>query len=206
MINDEAKTVISTSEFYRLISTINTDERAILIGADLSGVNLTGANLRLSNLSGVNLSGATIVYEKGEWDGNLYADIHLEGAILRKAKLIGIKPGRTRIYLNGVDLTEAQIINCAFTYTDMEGARLAGLRLDGMDFNNAKLRGADFSNSSLRGCNFSNADLRGANLKNTDLSGANLRNADLTGTNLSETKIDGVDLTHAKLEGAKMPS
>ena len=59
-------------------------------------------------------------------------------------------PDNTCMYLNGVDLTEAQIINCAFTYCEMNGARFVGLRLDGLNFSNAQLRGADFSNASLK--------------------------------------------------------
>lgn len=194
------------------VSIVNADLsftnlfKANLSGADLSGTNLTAARINSANLSGANLSGATIVYEKGEWDIKLYANVHLERAILRKAKIIGIKPGNTCMYLNGIDLTEAQIINCAFTYCDMDGARLVGLRLDGLNFFRAKLRGADLSNASLRGCNLGGTDLRGVNLKGTDLSGANLQYANLTGTDLSETKLDGADLTRATLEGARMPT
>ena len=179
--------------------------KANLSGANLSEANLTATRIGSANLSGANLSGAIIVYEKGAWDSKLYTNVNLQGAILRKAKIIGIRPGNSCMYLNGIDLTEAQIIDCAFTYCDMNGAKLTGLRLDGLDFHSAKLRGADFSFASLRGCNFSGTDLRGANFKNTDLSGVNLSCADLTNTDLSEAKLDGVNFKNARLEGAKMP-
>ncbi len=59
--------------------------RASLITA---GVSMANANLSFTNLSKANLRGA-----------------NLKGANLRKAKIIGIKPNNTCMYLNGVDLS-----------------------------------------------------------------------------------------------------
>lgn len=178
---------------------------AHLSGANLRGANLTGTRLHSANLNGADLSEATIIYEKGSWDGDLYSNVHLEGAILRRATIIGIKPGNTCMYLDGIDLSEAKISDCAFTYCDMNGANLTNLKLDGVDFNSAKLRGANFANSSLRGCNFSSADLRGANFDNSDLSGAILSCSNLTNTDLSKVNLNGVKMHQARLDGTKLP-
>jgi uncharacterized protein YjbI with pentapeptide repeats len=179
--------------------------KAHLSGADLSGANLTGARIASANLNGANLTEAALIYEKGCWDQSLYSNVHLEGATLHRATIIGIKPGNTCMYFDGIDLTEAKIIDCAFTYSDMNGAKLINLRLDGTDFSNAKLRGANFANSSLRGCNFSGANLRGVNFENADLSGASLYSANLTNTDLSKANLNGIDLTKSILDNTKLP-
>lgn len=178
---------------------------AHLSGANLRGANLTGASIRSANLNGADLSETTIIYEKGGWNSKLYVGVHLEGAILRRAKIIGIKPGNYCMYLNGIDLSEAKISDCAFTYCDMNGANLTNLKLDGVNFYTAKLRGANFANSSLRGCNFGSADLRGTNFDNSDLSGADLSWSDLTNTDLSKVNLNGVKMHQARLDGTKLP-
>ncbi|MBW4533106.1 MAG: pentapeptide repeat-containing protein [Pleurocapsa minor HA4230-MV1] len=193
------------------VSLSNTDlsftnlAEAHLSGADLSGANLTGARIASANLNGANLTEVTLSYEKARFDRDLYANVHLEGAILHRATIIGIKPDNTCMNLDGIDLTEARIIDCSFTYCDMNGAKLINLRLDGTDFHDAKLRGANFANSSLRGCNFSRADLRGVNFENADLSGASLFDANLTNTDLSKANLNGVDLSKTILDNTKLP-
>ena len=140
-------------------------------------------------MDGANLTGATIVYETKQKEKRPIG-AYLEGAILRKAKIVGIKNGNTVTLMNGVDLTDAQIFDCDFSYCEMNGARLVNLKLDGMDLKNAK----------LRGCNLASVDFTGACLQGVDFSGSILSSAIFTGTDLSQVKLDGVDLRHAKLE------
>jgi uncharacterized protein YjbI with pentapeptide repeats len=61
----------------------------------------------------------------------------------------------------------------------LDGAKLDGMILTGIDFSRANLRGA-----SLHATNLMNADLRFA-----DLTGANLSEADLIGANLEGVQI-----------------
>ena len=167
---------------------------------------MTGARIASANLNGANLTEVTLSFEKARFDRDLYANVHLEGAILHRATIIGIKPDNTCMNLDGIDLTEAKIIDCAFTYSDMNGAKLTNLRLDGTNFYRAKLKGANFTNSSLRGCNLGDTDLRGVNFENADLSGASLSYANLTNTDLSKANLNGVDLSKAILDSTKLPA
>jgi len=62
----------------------------------------------------------------------------------------------------------------------LPNARLAGYKLDGVNFTNANLRGVDFSNASLRGSIFVGADLSRACLYMADCTGADFSSADMT--------------------------
>ncbi|MBE9194993.1 MULTISPECIES: pentapeptide repeat-containing protein [Synechocystis] len=179
--------------------------RANLSGANLKKANLTGAMICSANMSGTNLSEAIICYEKSRFDKDLYANLKLSHSNLQNATIVGIKPDNTLMYMDGADFRKAKLIDCGFTYMELNGALFANSVLNGFDFNNSKLRGADFCNASLRGCDFSSADLRGANFDGADLSGANLKFSQLNSTDLSKANINGVNFQGAQLEGAKMP-
>ena len=78
--------------------------------------------------------------------------------------------------------------------TYLEGAKLAGTRLEGAD-----LTGAYLGNADLRG-----ADLRDAELTGTYLEGANLRNANLRGANLTGAYLEKADFENADLAGVNL--
>jgi uncharacterized protein YjbI with pentapeptide repeats len=180
MINDEAKTVISTSEFYRLISTINTDERAILIEADLTQVKFKIP----INLSNLNLSRAIIdlveLYQAEITNCDL-SEVSLKEAELYKAIFAGVN--LTDTDFTGANLTYAQfrqgkLINTNFTQANLEGVDFDGVGL----WSSEKI--------TIKGANFQKAILRKANLRGyggsysknfLDLSTVNLKDADFSG-------------------------
>ncbi|PWT81243.1 MAG: hypothetical protein C5B57_10870 [Blastocatellia bacterium] len=89
----------------------------------------------------------------------------------------------------------------------LDGAKLDGMILTGIDFSHASLRGAsmhatnlmnaDLRHANLAGANLAEADLIGANLEGAILRGATLREADLLGANLAGAQYTGDDLTGA---------
>lgn len=86
--------------------------------------------------------------------------------------------------------------------TDLAGADLSEVDLQGGDLEGANLRctdlsRADLSNVNLIGADLSRANLRGANLSSADLSNANLRDADLTNANLTNTKLSNITVENA---------
>ena len=80
----------------------------------------------------------------------------------------------------------------------LDGEKLDGMVLTGIDFSHASLRGASLHATNLMNANLRQADLTGANLEEADLINANLEGAILTGCTLREA-----DLLGAKLAGAQ---
>lgn len=193
------KVELEETELYRLNLTNADFSEARLDGAKLYDCILDNTKFTKAHLEKVYFGCGRKITFKGT---------NFQGSILRKANLRGrsyqssdsnsilyfskanFKTGDSIIYMNGVDLTDAQIFDCDFSYCEMNGARLVNLKLDGMDLKNAK----------LRGCNLASVDFTGACLQGVDFSGSILSSAIFTGTDLSQVKLDGVDLRHAKLE------
>jgi hypothetical protein len=101
----------------------------------------------------------------------------------------------------------------------LQGAKLSGYNLGGVNFTNANLRGADLSYANLRGALFCAADLSRADLYMADCTGADFSAADMTMTYGKGTLfIDGTMIrtmlrrvtykncffTNTDLEGADM--
>ena len=87
--------------------------------------------------------------------------------------------------------------------TDLAGANLSEVNLQGGDLEGANLRctdlsRADLSNVNLIGADLSRANLRGANLSSADLSNANLTDADLTYANLTDTKLSNITVENTR--------
>jgi|GEM_PF-3768609 len=80
-------------------------------------------------------------------------------------------------------------------------ARLAGLRLDGIDFTGMNLANVDFSYSSMRGCIFAHAEMRGCNFNQADFTGADFRSCDLSSIFTDEEPIY---FNHANFTGANL--
>ena len=86
-----------------------------------------------------------------------------------------------------------------FSFSELEGAALAGEFLEGIN-----LREADLSKANLNGAHLMGADLDKADLSGAILAGADLRKANLSETDLRETYITEVDFRGASLYGADL--
>lgn len=89
-------------------------------------------------------------------------------------------------------------------YCNLDRARLAGMRFDGVDMSHASLNGASLEESRLIGttldyADLSKADLRKADLSQTSVLETNLWKADLRGANLAGCR----GIAMANLRGAK---
>jgi len=93
-----------------------------------------------------------------------------------------------KAYLNGANLSGAELFQANLSGTNLLGANLSG----------ANLRSADLSSAELWEVNLSGANLDGANLSGANLDGANLSGADLRSANLSGARLQWADLSGAK--------
>lgn len=116
-------------------------------------------------------------------DSDVEPVVSLANANLSGADLVLID------YLQGVDLTEANLSNTALMRIDLAEA---GLR-------RANLSEADLTSTNLQQADLSGADLSGANLEGADLSGANLEGAE-------GVTIEELEEQAGSLEGATMPN
>jgi hypothetical protein len=80
-------------------------------------------------------------------------------------------------FLNGVDLSHANLHGADLSRTELVRANLSNANLSSADFYGARLENANLSNANLSDANFTGVDLDGA-----DLSGANLSNTRLGAT------------------------
>lgn len=80
----------------------------------------------------------------------------------------------------------------------LDGARLDGMILTGIDFSRTSLRGASLHATNLMNADLRYADLTGANLAEADLINANLEGAILRGADLRETDLLCANLVDAK--------
>ena len=92
------------------------------------------------------------------------------------------------LYLEGTEAFNLWRKQHPEQWVDLEGACLAKMNLEGVNFQGAFLRKA----------NLSGANLRGANLFGADLTNAVPRSADLTGATLSFAQLKGANLWNAK--------
>lgn len=106
------------------------------------------------------------------------------GADLAQANL-----SQAREYLNGLDLTEANLRGANLLGVNLGEATLTGAILDGVQLDYANLSRSQLNQASLVG-----AKLRGANLRRANLRGANLENADLSYADLTDAQFDGANL------------
>ena len=80
--------------------------------------------------------------------------------------------------------TRAETRPSALRRCNLHLAQLAGLGLQGCDFEGSIFREADLSGSDLEGASLVDCDLYGANLAKAKLAHANLRRADINGLDL----------------------
>lgn len=91
----------------------------------------------------------------------------------------------------------------------LDGADLAGAKLDLTDLSEADLSGADLCCADLREADLQGANLRRTDLSRADLSMANLNEADLSGADLQKadlmiTRLIGANLNEVNLMGADL--
>jgi len=137
----------------------------------------------------------------------------LDGSDLSGADLSGADLGGAglsgadlrRADLSGADLRGADLSGADLRGADLRGADLSAADLSGADLRVANLRVANLRRADLRRANLSGADLRRANLSGADLSGADLRRADLSGANLRGADLSGVDLRGADKAPLEIP-
>ncbi|MCC6279378.1 MAG: pentapeptide repeat-containing protein [Saprospiraceae bacterium] len=86
-----------------------------------------------------------------------------------------------------------------FSFSELQGAALAGEFLEGIN-----LREADLSKANLNGTRLAGADLNKADLSASILAGTDLRKANLSETDLRETYITEVDFRGASLYGTDL--
>jgi uncharacterized protein YjbI with pentapeptide repeats len=101
--------------------------------------------------------------------------------------------------LPGVDLEEA-ILEGA----DLSGADLSGARLNRCVLARADLAGTQFAGARMSGAGLGAAKLAGADFKGADLTGAAFGGADLGGADLTGATLDGADFMEATLAGADL--
>ena len=91
-------------------------------------------------------------------------------------------------FLQGVDLSGANLLRANFRSCDIRDGSFVGSRLEFADLTSANLRHADLRKADLQNANLEDADLFGADLGQSDLSGARLSKADLRNTDLHGIK------------------
>jgi len=92
-----------------------------------------------------------------------------------------------------------------FSYVQLNGANLAGIRLTDVTFLGGSLREADFRGAHLAYVQLKAADLRGAcfssaSINGSDLIGANFERADLCRADLTGSHLGSADCTQAKMK------
>lgn len=90
-------------------------------------------------------------------------------------------------FLQGVQLSNAQLSRCSFQSADLRQGILRGANMSFCNLKSANFRGADLSHSRIADADLTEADLTGADLSAANLDRVDLSNADLRGANLSGT-------------------
>jgi hypothetical protein len=88
-------------------------------------------------------------------------------------------------FLQGVQLSGANLLRCNLEATDLRDSHLAGADLEYANLRSANFRSGDLRRANLRDADLQDGDLVGANLAQTDLAGADLENADLRNIDLA---------------------
>lgn len=101
--------------------------------------------------------------------------------------------------LSGADLSGAKLVD-----VDLTGARLVNAELSGADLRRADLTKANLTEASLRNANLYQAVLINANLNKADLSEASLESANLSCAILTRANLEDADLDDANLEDADL--
>ena len=88
-------------------------------------------------------------------------------------------------FLQGVQLSGANLLRCNLEATDLRDSHLASADLEFANLKSANFRSGDLHLAHLQYSDLGDADLVGANLAGADLSHANLENSDLRNIDLA---------------------
>ena len=186
-----------------LFALIHAEERHFLEDKDykiplhnvcFSGSDLRGINFSLFSFNSVYFSGARIGRKELEsliphaqqktvsLRGINSQGADFSGKILNRSDIGIVK--LTRIFLEGLDLRDANFKNANLDYIDLDGANLTG----------ANFEGSSLKKALLRNCILINADMLGVNLTEAQLEGSDLRGADLRNANITDANFTGVKL------------
>lgn len=106
--------------------------------------------------------------------------------------------------LEGIDLSNADLAQGKFTYSDFTNATLNGTNFTGADLYETTLTGASLIGATLNGAELTLTHLNKAILNNATLTGAEMTRADLTSANLSGAGLSSAYLTNANLTSADL--
>lgn len=105
-----------------------------------------------------------------------------------------IRPDLEKAPLNGIDLSNANLMRVNLRGANLDSANLSKALLIG-----AELNVADLSKATLIGANLCGADLHKANLSDANLSGAYMRWTHLAEVNFERAELNGANLSGASL-------
>ena len=108
----------------------------------------------------------------------------------------------TNVNLDGIDLSEKMLDGARFWNTDLRGADLSGSSLTGADFTDADLSGADLSEAKLVNAHFIGAKLIDADLSDANLALANVTCADFSNADLTDTDFTDANIAATTFTGA----
>ena len=122
-------------------------------------------------------------------------DVNLQGSWLNGAELSRADlrwADLTRAHLQGANFSEARLHQAFLFNAQMPGAYLVRAHLYGTCFYSVQLQGANLGRARLYGSDFLEAQLQGVNLASAQLQGAILGGAQLQGAYLGDTQMCGV--------------
>ena len=108
----------------------------------------------------------------------------------------------TNVNLDGIDLSGKMLNGARFWNTDLRGADLSGSSLTGADFTDADLSGADLSEAKLVNAHFIGAKLIDADLSDANLALANVTDADFSNADLTDTDFTDANIAATTFTGA----
>lgn len=168
--------VVVETELYRLGNVLRGRD---LSGLDLRYLDFSGVDLCDVDMSGADLRGSLID------SGTPLGHTVFRDADMRRMRFLGtLKAGRP-VYLENVDLREAD-----FSY-----AKVSWFQFNGADMSDAILRNAVFECTNMERVNLAGADLTGANM-----GGIDLRKANLTGATMDKAFLDRTVMSDATVD------
>ena len=174
--------VVMETELYRLGNVLRGRD---LSGLDLRYLDFSGVDLCDVDMSGADLRGSLID------SGTPLGHTVFRDADMRRMRFLGtLKAGRP-VYLENVDLREAD-----FSY-----AKVSWFQFNGADMSDAILRNAVFECTNMERVNLAGADLTGANM-----GGIDLRKANLTGATMDRAFLNKTVMSDATISGASVQS
>lgn len=200
-----------------------TITNSMLTRMDLTGLSVTYSTFDGSSFEGSDLTGSNM-------DESDFIETNFKDTVLSGARFIGINMQKSifanseafGMYLENLDLTDAQMYNAKFNGSrfndvnlkdaNLKGANLTGVEFTGSsntnyeksDFTRAILSGAKFNSSNLTGVIFNDTIFNGSLFKHSTLTDVHFKNANLTGAQFKNTFLSNVDFTNANLTGARL--